>query len=90
MAAVQQAMQQYGQDEDDENPQGARQLEQMMNAMIEQAYDEDMEVQVFQESAQLPSPTDMLVACPAQVSEQAVMLWSFIIHVLMPRCSKHC
>ncbi len=36
-------MQQYGQD-DDENPQGARHLEQMMNAMIEQAYDEDMEV----------------------------------------------
>lgn len=43
VAAVQHAMQQYGQD-DDENPQGARQLEQMMNAMIEQAYDEDMEV----------------------------------------------
>lgn len=48
VAAVQQAMQQYGQDDDDdENPQGARQLEQMMNAMIEQAYDEEMEVRLY-------------------------------------------
>lgn len=43
VAAAQQAMQQYGQDSQD-NPQGARHLEEMMNAMIEQAYDEDMEV----------------------------------------------
>lgn len=43
VAAAQQAMQQYGQ-EDDENPPNARHLEEMMNAMIEQAYDEEMEV----------------------------------------------
>lgn len=46
VAAVQQAMEQYDQanNDDDDNPQSARHLEEMMNAMIEQAYDEDMEV----------------------------------------------
>ena len=47
VAAVQQAMQQYGQGNDEDTPQqNARNLEEMMNAMIEQAYDEDMEVSI--------------------------------------------
>lgn len=58
VAAAQQAMQQYGQ-EDEDNPQGARQLEEMMNAMIEQAYDEDMEASL---EACAENPAEILVS----------------------------
>ena len=71
VAAVQHAMQQYGQEDDDDNPQGARQLEQMMNAMIEQAYDEDMEVR--------SQSSNSCCCCLLRIQKMAIRLFSIFV-----------